>query len=109
MVSAATWLSDNWHWLLLLPLGAFAIGVYRNWRREKRRGRLTDDQLRVVMGDGISPHAALGGHSDAAGPVVHSVGRPTVRDHLVRGPVDVYESAANIGPAAGGAGEAAED
>ena len=47
----AEWMTEHWYLLVLGALLVFAYGAYRNWRREKRRERLTDRELRGVLGE----------------------------------------------------------
>jgi hypothetical protein len=48
----AIWLADHWYWPVLICMLLFATGVYLNWQREKRREKLTDAELRAIVGDG---------------------------------------------------------
>jgi hypothetical protein len=79
-------LLHNWHWLLVFWLIVLAAGVHLNWRREKRRDRPTDAEVRAMVGDGPRARGAVIRYGDAP-----------ARDRVARGPLDAYGNAANIG------------
>jgi hypothetical protein len=68
-VSWATWLRENWYWLVLLWLALFAIGAYLNWEREKRRARLNDAGLATMLGDQPGAGGAMHSYGDAELPI----------------------------------------
>jgi hypothetical protein len=68
-VSWASWLGENWYWLVLLWLALFAIGAYLNWEREKRRARLNDAGLATMLGDQPGAGGAMRSYGDAELPI----------------------------------------
>jgi hypothetical protein len=68
-ISWASWLRENWYWLVLLWLALFAIGAYLNWEREKRRARLNDAGLATMLGDQPGAGGAMHSYGDAELPI----------------------------------------
>jgi hypothetical protein len=76
-VSWASWLRENWYWLVLLWLALFAIGAYLNWEREKRRARLNDAGLATMLGDQPGAGGAMHSYGDAELPIPAPNKQPT--------------------------------
>ena len=68
-MSWASWLRENWYWLILLWLALLAIGAYLNWEREKRRARLNDAGLATMLGDQPGAGGAMQSYGDAELPI----------------------------------------